>query len=85
MVLTKTLIKGFLCLYLSKGGRYKMCNCKVTEIIVAVIILLFAFYETIYSKWVIVIAAAVLLVHGLGCKNIAGCCEEAKPRAKRKR
>ena len=64
-----------------------MCNCKLTEIVVAALILIFAFYETTYSKWVIVIAAAVLLIHGLGCRGIA-CCgvgAKSKPKTKKKR
>jgi len=47
-----------------------MCNCKLTEIIVGLIILAFAFLETSYSKWVIVIAAAVLLIHALFCRDV---------------
>lgn len=63
-----------------------MCNCKLTEIIVALVILVASFITTIpYANWIIIIAAVVLLIHGLGCKNIASCCEEIKPKAKRKR
>ncbi len=62
-----------------------MCNCKLTEIIVALVILAVSFITIPYAKWVIIIAAAVLLIHGLGCKDIASCCEEIKPKAKRKR
>ena len=63
-----------------------MCNCKLTEIVVAAVILVFALYEATYSKWIIIIAAVVLFVHGLMCKDIACCNDDtAKPKAKKKR
>ena len=60
------------------------CNCKVTEGILAVLILVFTFWATVASKWIIVIAAIVLLLHSLMCKN-CGACEMDKKPAKRKR
>ena len=61
-----------------------MCNCKATEIVVALVVLVFSFYQTTYSNWVVIVAAAVLLIHGLGCKDIV-CGASAKPKAKKKR
>ncbi len=62
-----------------------MCNCKATEIVVALVILAASFIVIPYAQWVIVVAAAVLLIHGLRCKDIACCKTDAKPKAKRKR
>jgi type IV secretory pathway TrbL component len=62
------------------------CNCKWTEIILAVVILIFAFWQTVASKWIIVIAAIVLLLHALMCKNCANCdVPAAKVKAKKRR
>ena len=41
-----------------------MCKCYISNTILAVIILVFALWDTWkYSKWVVVIAAALLLIH----------------------
>jgi len=45
------------------------CNCKVTELIVGVVILVFALWQTSFSQWIIVIAAALLILHSFTCKN----------------
>lgn len=50
-----------------------MCNCKWTEIILGVIILVFAIWETAASKWLVVIAAALIIIHSLTCKSLAAC------------
>jgi hypothetical protein len=52
------------------------CNCRVFEIIVAIVVLVFAFWQTAYSKWILVIAAIALILHALICKNCAGCMPE---------
>lgn len=59
-----------------------MCNCKVFEIIISIIILVFALWEVSYSKWVIIIAAALVLIHALTCKNCAACSEKPSPKKK---
>ena len=38
------------------------------ELIVAIVIIVFALWETTYSKWIIVIAAIVLAIHSFTCK-----------------
>lgn len=48
-------------------------NCKWTEIVLTVLILLFAFIEKTYSKWIIIIAAIILLIHAVMCKCHTGC------------
>ena len=50
-----------------------MCNCKVGEIIFGIVILVFTFWETAASQWIVAIAAALLIIHALACKNLASC------------
>ena len=48
------------------------CNCRWTESVIAIVILVFTFWNTVtWGKWVVAIAATVLLVHSFSCKN---CC-----------
>ena len=68
-----------------------MCNCKGTELVAGIVILVLALWPTIFtavvSKWIIVVAAVVLIIHALGCKDIACCGTDAgmeKPKAKKK-
>ncbi|MDP4039058.1 MAG: hypothetical protein Q8P57_00545 [Candidatus Pacearchaeota archaeon] len=42
------------------------------ELIIGVIILIFVFVETQYSRWVIIIAAILLIIHSLACKKCFG-------------
>ncbi len=42
------------------------------EAILAIIILVFALWETTYSQWIVVIAAVVLLIHSFMCKKCFG-------------
>ncbi|MAG07531.1 hypothetical protein CMI46_01830 [Candidatus Pacearchaeota archaeon] len=60
-------------------------NCKWTEIVLSVVILIFAWYATAYSQWVVTIAAALLLVHALMCKSCNTCAPTGavKPMAKK--
>jgi len=39
------------------------------EVIVAIVILVFVFWTTSASQWIIAIAAVALLVHSFMCKN----------------
>lgn len=61
-------------------------NHRHWEAVLSVLILIFAFWQTMYSKWVIVVAAALILLHTAGCGD---CCsvEQAAPKkmAKRKK
>jgi hypothetical protein len=62
------------------------CNCQWTEIVIAIVILLFAFWDTSVSQWVIAIGAVLLLVHALSCKNCKACAAPAEmPKKKRSR
>ncbi len=49
------------------------CNCKWVETVLAILIIVFAFWETSFSTWGIVIAAVLLLIHGWTCKNCGMC------------
>ncbi|MBU2052670.1 MAG: hypothetical protein ABIJ14_02990 [Nanoarchaeota archaeon] len=61
-----------------------MCNCKATEIVLGLVVLVFALWETFaYSKWVLVVAAVVLILHGLKCSTLASCAPSAKKPASR--
>ena len=49
-----------------------VCNCKIFEGILGVIILFFVLWPTLLgadvSKWIVVIAAIALLIHACRCK-----------------
>ena len=62
------------------------CNCKVTEAIIAIVIIIFALWSSLsWAKWIVVIAAALLLIHSLGCKSCGiGMNEMASSKKKRK-
>ena len=44
-------------------------NCKWLEVVLALIVIVFAVWQSMYSQWVIVIAAAIILLHALMCKS----------------
>jgi len=69
-----------------------MCNCKATEMIAGIVILVFAIWPSAIvaattSKWIVIISAAVLVIHSLGCKDLT--CETSempsKSKAKKKK
>lgn len=45
------------------------CNCSLVERVIAVVILVFAIWNTSASRWIIGIAAVVLLAHSFKCPN----------------
>ncbi|MEK6908993.1 MAG: hypothetical protein AABX23_03000 [Nanoarchaeota archaeon] len=51
------------------------CKCNWVESILAIIIIIFAYMGSASSRWVIIIAAVLLLLHALMCKK-CGMCEE---------
>lgn len=60
------------------------CNCQITEALLAVIILVFSFVSW-YSQWIIVVAAAILLIHSVSCKSCKSCdMGMAKPARKKR-
>jgi len=48
-------------------------NCKISESILAIVIIVFAVWEStinwLPSKWIIIIAAVLLLIHSNRCKS----------------
>lgn len=45
------------------------CNCSISNIILGVIILIFALWQNVASMWVIVIASILLIIHELWHKH----------------
>ena len=48
------------------------CNCKGIELVLAIVILVFALWQTTYSSWIVIIAAVLLVLHALSCKGMCG-------------
>ena len=53
------------------------------EFITGAIVIIFALWETSYSKWILVIAGALLLWHSFGCDRCYGEVKMASKRRKR--
>ncbi|MBI4116427.1 hypothetical protein HY449_01645 [Candidatus Pacearchaeota archaeon] len=54
-------------------------GCRWIEAILAVLIIVFTWWPTqilsaVVSMWVVIVSAALLLVHALFCKNCEGLC-----------
>lgn len=45
------------------------CNCSIGNIVLAVIILVFALWQVMYSQWIIIIAAVLLIIHEIWHKH----------------
>ncbi len=44
------------------------------ELLVALVVIVFALWDTmVYSKWIVVIAGVVLLIHSFTCKKCFAC------------
>ncbi len=55
------------------------CKCSIVNSVLAVIIIIFAFWSAwTYSKWVVIAAAVVLLVHELMHKHSHGSKDSGK-------
>ncbi len=65
------------------------CNCKITEIILGVIILVFVLWQVWIWDWIITIAAILLILHAIRCKNCgidkAETVQKSKQSSKKKR
>lgn len=59
------------------------CNCKLTESILAILIIIFAFWQTAASIWIIVIAAVLILIHSHKCGGMCASCGSDKILAKK--
>lgn len=49
------------------------CKCNWVESILALIIIIFAYMGSPSSRWVIIVAAVILLLHALMCKKCKMC------------
>lgn len=63
------------------------CNCKWTEIVIGLIVVIFTLWpQGTWSKWVVVVAGAILVIHAFGCKKCGGvCAPEATSKGKKKK
>jgi len=70
------------------------CNCMWTEVIFAALVLVFAAWPTLIfsaeiSRWIVIISAAVLLIHAVkvhpGHFSSSGTKDRRRPRSRRKR
>lgn len=61
-------------------------NCRICESVLSIVILVMVLWPnmlgTIASKWVVIVAAVLLLLHAIGCKDCV--CSEDKAKKKRK-
>ncbi len=55
------------------------------ESILAIIILVFALWQTTYSQWIVVIAAIILLIHSFTCKKCFAGAHGSMAAARKKR
>jgi len=59
------------------------CNCRWTEAVIAIVVIIAAAWPEFLgrgvSSWVVIIAAVILLIHALKCKNCANCINEKMP------
>lgn len=58
------------------------CKCNWYEAILTIVIIAFSFMRAASAKWVVVIAAVLLLIHALSC-NKCGMCEGMNADAKK--
>ena len=45
------------------------CKCNWTEAILAIVIIVFALVQSASAKWIVLVAAVLLLIHSLMCKK----------------
>ena len=60
------------------------CNCTATNVILGLLVLVFTFWQTVASKWIVVIAAVLLILHAFCCGKCMSC-ETEKPAKSKKR
>jgi hypothetical protein len=67
------------------------CKCKHCNTILAIVILIFSFWSVnwtswLTSKWIIVVAAVLILLHGIKCVHCGdGSCDAKMPAKKSKK
>jgi len=62
-------------------------NCKWIQIVIGLVVVIFTLWpQGTWSKWLVVIAGALIVVHASSCKKCGVCAPEAgKGKKKRKR
>ncbi len=60
-----------------------MCK-SYCEAILAIVLIVFALWETTYSKWIIILVAIGLLIHSFTCKSCFACDHMEMGQAKKK-
>lgn len=43
------------------------------ELILAIVVIVFALWQTAASKWILLVAGIVLLIHSMACKGCFSC------------
>ena len=64
------------------------CNCRWTEVVIGLVVVIFTLWpQGTWSKWLVVVAGALLVLHAFSCKNCGGICapEETGKGKKKKR
>ncbi|MEX0932814.1 MAG: hypothetical protein WDZ77_01815 [Candidatus Pacearchaeota archaeon] len=66
------------------------CDCKWVEVVLALVVLIFTIWSgqilsTQVSEWLVVIAAALLLIHSLACKKCFGGMKSSTSKSKKRR
>ena len=46
-----------------------MCNCSLTEKIVGILVIIFAWWQTGYNDWILTVLGAILIIHAFSCKS----------------
>jgi len=62
-----------------------MHNSRFKEAFLGAVILVFTWWSISASKWIVTIAAALLVLHGLACARCYGMSKEEMPKTRRKR
>ena len=64
------------------------CNCRSTETVLGIVILIVIFWPAllgaIASKWIVIVAAVLLVLHAWSCKNCGIHMSEEIPKKRRK-
>lgn len=55
------------------------CDCRWVEIPLGIVVILFTWWTIPYAMWIVTVAAALLIIHALTCKNCKACKTDMKP------
>jgi hypothetical protein len=57
-----------------------MCkNCMSSHFILGILVIVFAFWQTAASQWILLAIGVLMIIHSLGCSS---CKVQEKPKAK---